>query len=117
MRCQRGQYVIDDWLVPGDIYKCDKMTEWTQKEGVLDLEGNAKVELVISRRWLRMKWRGADRWEGKMGKGLVLVRVPEEEDEEEEEGGKGKEKEDVIEVDSEYEAEPKKGKVGKLVDV
>ncbi|TGZ77593.1 hypothetical protein EX30DRAFT_343957 [Ascodesmis nigricans] len=72
MRCQRGEYVLDDELRPIDRYEAKRMTEATMKEGVFELEGRAEVELVIARRWER---RGNGE-KVALGKGLVLVSLP-----------------------------------------
>lgn len=79
MRCQRGDYILDVWTRPGVLYEGVKMCESTQKEGVVELEGKAKVALVVSRRWLRLPWKGAGEAHGALGRCLVLVRMPEEE--------------------------------------
>lgn len=76
MRCQRGDYILDIWTRPGVPYEGVKMCESTQKEGVIELEGKAKVALVVSRRWLRLPWKGAEEAHGALGRGLVLVRMP-----------------------------------------
>lgn len=68
------------------LYEGARMCESTQKEGVVELEGKATVALVVSRRWLRLLSKGSKEAHGALGRGLVLVRMPEEEEEEEGEG-------------------------------